>query len=78
MDNACIVGAGARLTGPVILGHGCIIGEDAVIEKSILWENIKVSPGAIIRNSIIGSNNNISSNTVLDDQIIGSDNCIVI
>ena len=55
LASDCKVGAGARINGPSVIGHGCRISRDAVIENSLLWEDITVGEGAIIINSIIAS-----------------------
>ena len=52
------------------IGNHAIIGEDTVIEKSIIWDNVKIGPGCYINESIICNDCEIGSNVVLNKAII--------
>ncbi|MFX1312579.1 MAG: sugar phosphate nucleotidyltransferase [Promethearchaeota archaeon] len=56
------------------IGQSVSIGEDTKIEKSVLWDNIKVGAGCIITESIICNNCEIGDNVVLERAIIAP-NC---
>ena len=52
------------------IGNHVTIGEDSVIEKSVLWDEIEVGAGCIITESIICNNCEIGDNVVLERAII--------
>ena len=56
------------------IGQNVTIGEDSIIEKSILWDDIEVGAGCIIKESIICNNCKIGDNVVLERAIIAP-NC---
>ena len=56
------------------IGQHVSIGEDTVIEKSILWDEIEIGAGCIIKESIICNNCEIGDNVVLEKAIIAP-NC---
>jgi len=56
------------------IGHQVIIGEDSKIEKSVLWDNIKIGAGCIITQSIVCNDCEIGDNVVLDKAIVAP-NC---
>lgn len=56
------------------LGQNVIIGEDSKIEKSVLWDDIKIGAGCIITESIICNNCEIGDNVVLERSIVAP-NC---
>jgi len=56
------------------IGHNVIIGEDTKIEKSVLWDDIKIGAGCIITESIICNNCEIGDNVVLERSIVAP-NC---
>ncbi len=56
------------------IGQHVSIGEDTVIEKSILWDDIEIGAGCIIKESIICNNCEIGDNVVLEKAIIAP-NC---
>jgi NDP-sugar pyrophosphorylase family protein len=62
------------------IGQNVSIGEDSIVEKSILWDEINVGAGCYINESIICNNCTIGDNCVLERAIIPpnckiSDNC---
>ncbi|MFX0083405.1 MAG: sugar phosphate nucleotidyltransferase [Candidatus Hodarchaeota archaeon] len=56
------------------IGQNVIIGEDTAIEKSVLWDDIKIGAGCIITESIICNNCEIGDNVVLERSIVAP-NC---
>lgn len=55
MGDETRVEANAKLVGPLSLGARCIVRENAVIERSVLWDDVDVGTGSIVSNSVIGS-----------------------
>jgi mannose-1-phosphate guanylyltransferase len=51
----CEIGAGARLTGPVVLGDRCRVGERAAIRDSILWPGTEVAPHEVLIGAVAGT-----------------------
>lgn len=47
------VRAGAELAEYTILGDNCVIGHDATVERSILWNDTFVGAGATVRGSVL-------------------------
>ncbi len=58
------------------IGNQVKIGEDTVIEKSIIWDNVIIGAGCIIADSIVCNDCNIGDNVVLQNAIIAP-NCQV-
>ena len=52
------------------IGNQVIIGEDAIIEKSVIWDNVKIGPGSYINDSIICNDCEIGNNVVLERVIV--------
>ena len=52
------------------IGNKVTIGEDAIIEKSIIWDNVKIGPGCYINESIICNDCTIGENVVLERVIV--------
>ena len=73
LAGGCRVGANVCITGPAVIGRSCQIYGGAVIENSLLWEDITVGEGAIIINSIIASSAKIIENSRLEGQTINQD-----
>ncbi len=70
LADGCSVGAQAHIAGPAVLGRNCRIAEGAVIENSLLWDDITVAKGAIVINSIIASGAKIDKGQRLEGQTI--------
>ena len=52
--EGCRVEPGVTIGGRTSMSRGCLIEEGAMVEGSILFEEVRVGKGAIVRNSIIG------------------------
>jgi mannose-1-phosphate guanylyltransferase len=75
-DN-CSIGAGARIKGPAVLGDGCAISEGSIVEKSIIWRNVRVGKQAIIREAVIGDNCAIGNHSVVESGAVVGDNVVI-
>jgi mannose-1-phosphate guanylyltransferase len=56
VDRDCVIGKGVKLKGPVIVGRGCRIEAGAILEDSILWQNVSVGKKAVLKDCIVASN----------------------
>ncbi len=52
-------------------GPGSVIAEHALIEGSVLWENVRVGAGASVVNSIVADGVSIGAGATLDGVVIG-------
>jgi len=52
------------------IGNNVSIGEDTVIEKSVVWDNVNIGRGCYITESIICNDCKLGDNVVLDKAII--------
>ena len=48
------LGSGVRLVGMVNIGAGSTLHNGAVVENSVLWDQVQVKEGCLIRDSIVG------------------------
>ena len=62
------IAEGSEIYGTVrhsVISVGCTIGEDAVVEDSVVMPGVVVEPGAIVRHAILGENSRIGKNAVV-------------
>ena len=71
-DNAktinCFIAEGCEIYGTVrhsVISVGCTIGEDAVVEDSVVMPGVVIEPGAIVRHAILGENSKVCRNAVV-------------
>ena len=55
VSEGCTIATGARLTGPLVLGDRCRIGEGAQIRESILWPGTDVGPHEVLIDAVGGT-----------------------
>ncbi len=67
----CSIGPRVKLNGPVVIGSGCIIEEDAVIERSIIWDEVRVEQRARVQNSIVASSCHLGIDCSIEESILG-------
>jgi mannose-1-phosphate guanylyltransferase len=51
----CEIGAGARLTGPLVLGDRCTVGDGAALRDSVLWPGTEVAPHEVLIGAVAGT-----------------------
>ncbi len=61
-----------RLKSMNKIGKNCFIHPSAIIEGSIIGDNVKIGAGAIIRVSMIGEGSTISDNVVVANSVLGA------
>jgi mannose-1-phosphate guanylyltransferase len=61
LDSGCRVDPTARMEDWAVLGADVEVGKDAVISRSILWENVRVLEGARVRDSIVTDSRRVES-----------------
>ena len=64
----CFIAEGCEIYGTVrhsIISVGCTIGENAVVEDSVVMPGVVVEPGAIVRHAILGENSTVCRNAVV-------------
>ena len=62
------IAEGCEIYGTVrhcIISTGCTIGEDALVEDSVVMPGVVIEPGAIVRHAILGENSRICRNAVV-------------
>ena len=68
------IGKDAHLKGPLVIGPGCQIGDGAVIESSILWQDVEVEPEAVLKQCIIDSHTRLECRQQTIGQVVCSGN----
>ena len=71
-ENATIrnsfVAEGSEVYGTVhhsVISVGCTIGENALVEDSVVMPGVVIEPGAIVRHAILGENSRVCRNAVV-------------
>jgi NDP-sugar pyrophosphorylase family protein len=61
------VSPSATVTGPTVLGPGCVIEDGATVEGSVLWSDVRVGRNARVRGAVLGNGVNIDSGATIED-----------
>ena len=64
----CFIAEGSEVYGTVrhsIISTGCTVGEDALVEDSVVMPGAVIESGAIVRHAILGENSHISRGCVV-------------
>jgi mannose-1-phosphate guanylyltransferase len=73
----CSIGAGAHIKGPAVLGDGCSISDGSIIDKAIIWRNVRVGKEASIRDSVIGDNCSVGNHSIIEPGSVVGDNVVI-
>jgi NDP-sugar pyrophosphorylase family protein len=77
IDEGAVIKAGARIGPYAVVGRQCHIEEHAVVERTILWANTRVSQEAVVKGSILGRHAHIGRNALVDDGVVLGDKSVV-
>jgi NDP-sugar pyrophosphorylase family protein len=77
VDDGAVVKAGARIGAYSVVGRQCHIEEHAVVERSIVWANTRISQEAIVRRSILGRHCHIGRSATVEDGVVLGDKSVV-
>jgi len=68
----CVIEPDAKVGPYVVLGSGCRVKNNSVVENSVLWEGVTVGSDCTVRRSILGSSVTLADKTeVTDRSLIG-------
>jgi mannose-1-phosphate guanylyltransferase len=71
IGDHCSLGRGVKLIGPVVLGSGNTIREDAVIQESIIWQKVTFGARANIKKSLVANDCYLDSDCSIEKTVIG-------
>ena len=64
----CFIAEGSEIYGTVrhsVISVGCTVGEDALVEDSVVMPGVVIESGAIVRHAILGENSKVCRNAVV-------------
>jgi mannose-1-phosphate guanylyltransferase len=67
------VDASARVSGGTVVGAGAVIGPEATVDGSVLFDNAIVASGAHVSGSVLGRDAQVGDDVVLDGVVIGDE-----
>jgi mannose-1-phosphate guanylyltransferase len=73
LGNNVSVGRGARIVGPTVIGDNVRIGDEAVVERSIVWDSSMLGDRVVVRDSIVGIGYDVPADTALIDRIVANE-----
>lgn len=67
----CEINQKARINGPAVIGPGCSIAEDAVVEQSVIWQRVRIERGARVLRSVVANDCLIGANSIVEGAVLG-------
>jgi len=69
----CVICSGARVKGPSVIGQDCRIGENSLIEGSVVWQNSQLGQRVSLKNCVIAESVAIGERTeIMEGCVLGS------
>lgn len=69
------IGKNVRLYGNVVLGPGCIIGDNTVVSNSVIWNDSYIGENCTIMGAVLGSCCRIADFVEIDSGAVVASNC---
>lgn len=70
IGDGVFAGGQVQITGPVVIGNDCRIGEKTSISDSIIWEGVSIGGSARIKRCIISRGTVIPENAIIENSIV--------
>lgn len=70
VGNICTIGQKVKLNGAVAIGSSSTIGNDAIVDDSVIWHDVKIEPGAIVKHSIIANNCRVGAGSTIVNAVV--------
>jgi mannose-1-phosphate guanylyltransferase len=67
------VGRRVRIVGPSVIGDNVRIGDETVLERSIVWDGSSIGARVVVRDSIVGLDYDVPADTELIDRIVANE-----
>jgi NDP-sugar pyrophosphorylase family protein len=67
------LGARVRVVGPSVIGDGVVVGDDARLERAIVWDNAVVGDRAQLTDSVVGIDYHVAPDATLTDTIVANE-----
>ncbi len=69
IGKGCTIADTAQVGPYAVLGDGCVLEENAVVENSVLWERVTLKPKSVVSNSIIAEGAQVDPDIKLMDKL---------
>ncbi len=70
LGSGCVVEEGAKIKGPSFLGEGTFVGKGVVIERGILWNNVRVEEGARLYGTVVADGCGVPAGRELGEVVL--------
>jgi len=71
-----VLETGTKMTGPLVIGNYCLVGENAKLTNCIIWDKVRIEEGAELNNCIIAHRCRIGKSSILTGAVLGADTFI--
>jgi len=76
IGTGSVLGTGTKITGPLVIGKACFVGENVKLKNCIIWDKVRIEEGAELDNCIIAHRCSIGKRSILTGAILGADTLI--
>jgi mannose-1-phosphate guanylyltransferase len=70
VEPSAKVDPSAKLTGGTYVGHNVVIGANAVVDGSVIFNEVQIAAGAKVTNSIVSTAAHIGDNSLITDTVV--------
>lgn len=71
IDRNCTIERRAKIIGPVVIGAGTVIGENALVDNAVIWRQVSIGQETMVRNCIIADSCRLENGCSLVDAVLG-------
>lgn len=77
LDEEVELSSPVRFVGNVVIGRGCRLEANALIDNSVIWDGTVVEKGAVLQKAIVGSECRIGSRSFIGPGAVIASGCVL-
>jgi NDP-sugar pyrophosphorylase family protein len=67
------LGARVRIVGPSVIGDGVTVGDDALLERAIVWDHAAIGDRAQLTDTVVGVDYRVAADATLQETIVANE-----
>ncbi|UCB43121.1 MAG: NDP-sugar synthase [Dehalococcoidales bacterium] len=71
IGEGCSIDPTAQITGPVVIGAGCTVGEGSIVEDSVIWHDVLLGSRVRVQSSVIADNCTLNDGSIVEGTALG-------
>ncbi len=70
ISERAVIAEGVTIVGPAVIGRGAFVGDNSLLEETVLWDGSKVGGNCRLKNCVIDYDTTAADNSIICDRAV--------